>query len=253
MLPTSNLRRVLCRIGLQKRTSRFPGILYTVAGCRLQVAEQNNAWVLDKVKALVTDMTKAESFTDLSLPKSAPNFSRILDEANTVQMIVSNIWMLRVFNKQRIASDFFVRKEWDTLCQCFSAYKSAMKAGKPSDSHKSKLMNLVKALAKKYRTESAVEIEKPHREKLYKRLKLVRDIFPYNIVDLHARASVRSMSKETKGMKNIVQIGLGTQSTYKPRKVDRDSVVLDDKTTPGRPYEKSIVYVPGWSLKADEI
>ena len=46
----------------------------------------------------------------------------------------------------------------------------------------------------------------------------------------------------------FVQIGFGLESTFRPRKIERDSVILDEHTTPIEKASKSIIYVPGWSL-----
>ena len=219
----------------------------------LQLAERRNDWVLDKVKALVSEITKAEDFKDLSITKANPSIAKILDDVTTAKMLVAKVWYLAIFNKDRVSTDFFVRTDWDALCKSFAKLKKSRKDGKSSESDKSRLINLVNTLAKKYRPECENEVQIPHRMKLRERQEIARDLFPLNIVDIHARAAVRSRSDETKGMKKLVQIGLGTQSTYKPKKVDRDSVVLDDKTTPTKMHDKSIVYVPGWSLKPDEL
>ena len=45
------------------------------------------------------------------------------------------------------------------------------------------------------------------------------------------------------------RIGYGLVSTYKPRKIDRESVVLDSYTTAMEKGNKSIIYTPGWSIK----
>lgn len=219
----------------------------------LQLAERRNDWVLDKVKALVSDITRAEDAHELAVTSSNPSIAQILDQVTTAKMLVARVWYLAVFNKYRISNDFHVRTDWNDLCKSFSAFKNARKKGKPFDSFKGKLLNHVKTLAKKYRPECEYEIHKPHRIKLKKRLEITRDLFPLNIVDIHIRASVRSKSDEMKGMKKLVKIGWSMQSTYKPKKVNRDSVVLDDKTTPTKANDKHIVYVPGWSLKPEEI
>lgn len=46
----------------------------------------------------------------------------------------------------------------------------------------------------------------------------------------------------------IVQIGFGLASTYKPKRIDPESVVVDENTKPDVKPDKSIIYVPGWSI-----
>ncbi|PHX39727.1 hypothetical protein AO263_34610 [Pseudomonas sp. NZIPFR-PS5] len=45
-----------------------------------------------------------------------------------------------------------------------------------------------------------------------------------------------------------VKIGLGMESSYKPRKIDRQSVLLDQNTTTKFAHDKSILYTAGWSI-----
>lgn len=45
-----------------------------------------------------------------------------------------------------------------------------------------------------------------------------------------------------------VKIGLGIESSYKPRKIDRQSVLLDQNTTTKFAHDKSILYTAGWSI-----
>lgn len=111
---------------------------------------------------------------------------------------------------------------------------------------------MVKLLEAKYKAESEREILKPHRHLLLKRKELARSIFPHNIVDIFNRVQASSKSADTVDKRSRVQIGLGLQSTFIPKKIKRDSVVLDEKTTPTKTTDKSILYAAGWSLKPDE-
>lgn len=43
-------------------------------------------------------------------------------------------------------------------------------------------------------------------------------------------------------------IGLGLESSFKPKMVKREEVVLDAQTTAQQSTDKSIMYVSGWSL-----
>lgn len=45
-----------------------------------------------------------------------------------------------------------------------------------------------------------------------------------------------------------VKIGLAMESSYKPRKIDRQSVLLDQNTTAKFAHDKSILYTAGWSI-----
>ncbi|MBP5947955.1 hypothetical protein [Pseudomonas sp. P9(2020)] len=47
------------------------------------------------------------------------------------------------------------------------------------------------------------------------------------------------------------RIGLGLESTFKPKKITRDEVVLDAQTTAERGQEKAVLYSAGWSLSDD--
>lgn len=57
---------------------------------------------------------------------------------------------------------------------------------------------------------------------------------------------IRQYKKKTKGEGG--RIGLGLESSFKPKKIKRDEVVLDSATTADRENEKSILYAPGWTL-----
>jgi hypothetical protein len=61
-----------------------------------------------------------------------------------------------------------------------------------------------------------------------------------------AESTVKKKKKKPKS--GIVQIGLGLASTYKPRSLDRFSVVIDENTKPSKPLDKGIIYTPGWSI-----
>ena len=45
-----------------------------------------------------------------------------------------------------------------------------------------------------------------------------------------------------------VKIGFGLESSYKPRKIDRLSVHVDENTNAMLVEDKSILYVAGWSV-----
>ncbi len=51
---------------------------------------------------------------------------------------------------------------------------------------------------------------------------------------------------------NLPRIGLGMESTFKPKPVRRDDVSLDERTSALPKVDKSILYVPGWSLATEE-
>lgn len=57
-----------------------------------------------------------------------------------------------------------------------------------------------------------------------------------------------SLSQEKGETGRDGRIGYGLISTYKPRKIDRESVVLDSHTTAKEKGNKSIIYTPGWSI-----
>ncbi|GLO06573.1 MULTISPECIES: hypothetical protein [Pseudomonas] len=65
-----------------------------------------------------------------------------------------------------------------------------------------------------------------------------------------AAKQLRSYKK--KGIGAGGRIGLGLESSFKPKKVKRDDVVLDAQTTAPASTDKSILYVPGWSLSEDQ-
>ncbi|MNJ08353.1 hypothetical protein D3C77_24630 [compost metagenome] len=69
-------------------------------------------------------------------------------------------------------------------------------------------------------------------------------------VDPAARAAKRKRKKERKNNKpyGTVTIGLGLESTFKPKKIKRDSVVIDSRTRSTSTNEKSIIYAAGWSI-----
>ncbi|VVO18797.1 MULTISPECIES: hypothetical protein [Pseudomonas] len=59
---------------------------------------------------------------------------------------------------------------------------------------------------------------------------------------------IRQYKKKTKGEGG--RIGLGLESSFKPKKIKRDEVVLDSQTTADQEKEKSILYAPGWTLSS---
>lgn len=59
-----------------------------------------------------------------------------------------------------------------------------------------------------------------------------------------AAKQLRSYKKKGAGGR----IGLGLESSFKPKRIKRDEVVLDAQTTATASVDKSILYVPGWSL-----
>ncbi|MDD2038716.1 hypothetical protein NP572_19675 [Pseudomonas putida] len=67
---------------------------------------------------------------------------------------------------------------------------------------------------------------------------------------MYPKLPAKSKKNPSKGMGHQpVRIGLGLESTYKQRKVDRDSVVIDEHTEADEKPEKSILYTAGWSAK----
>lgn len=44
------------------------------------------------------------------------------------------------------------------------------------------------------------------------------------------------------------RIGLGLESTFKPKRIKRSEVVLDEQTSTTEGKDKSIIYAAGWSL-----
>ena len=59
---------------------------------------------------------------------------------------------------------------------------------------------------------------------------------------------MRQYKKITKGEGG--RIGLGLESSFKPKKIKRDEVVLDLQTTGDQVKEKTILYAPGWTLSS---
>lgn len=62
----------------------------------------------------------------------------------------------------------------------------------------------------------------------------------------NAAKQLRQFKK--KGLGSGGCIGLGLDSSFKPKKVKCEEVVLDAQTTAQQPMDKSIMYVSGWSL-----
>lgn len=69
-------------------------------------------------------------------------------------------------------------------------------------------------------------------------------------VDPVARAAKRKKKKHRQNNKpyGTVTIGLGLESTFKPKKIKRDSVVIDAHTRSSATHDKSIIYAAGWSI-----
>lgn len=72
-------------------------------------------------------------------------------------------------------------------------------------------------------------------------IKRVRDMYP--------KLPVRPKGSKNRLGHQPVKIGLGLDSTYKQKKVDRDSVVIDVHTETDEKPDKSILYTAGWSIK----
>lgn len=69
----------------------------------------------------------------------------------------------------------------------------------------------------------------------------VRVMFP----TIPTRVNVKPrLSEITKPLK----IGLGMESSYKPRKIDRQSVLIDENTRSKLAHDKTILYTAGWSI-----
>ncbi len=69
----------------------------------------------------------------------------------------------------------------------------------------------------------------------------VRAMFP----TIPTRVNVKPrLSEITKPLK----IGLGMESSYKPQKIARQSVLIDENTRSKSTHEKSILYAAGWSI-----
>ena len=71
------------------------------------------------------------------------------------------------------------------------------------------------------------------------------------------KQAMRDAAKQLRGYKKKGtvpggRIGLGLESSFKPKKVKRDEVVIDAHTTAKARADKAILYVPGWSLNEGE-
>ncbi|WP_426935120.1 hypothetical protein [Pseudomonas fulva] len=218
----------------------------------LQVAERRGDWVVDGAVRLATEITIAEDKSIHAVISQKPDMTEILSRSDNINMFKKNLWFLKSLTDEKIQTDRNAKADWSSIKSAFRLFNRARKAGENIDSNKSKLLKVVKELEKKYKADSEHEILKPHRNLLHKRKELARNIFPYNIVDIYNRAQASSKSAGAVDKRSRVQIGLGVQSTFVPKNVKRDSVVLDDKTTPTKTTDKSILYAAGWSLKPEE-
>lgn len=70
-----------------------------------------------------------------------------------------------------------------------------------------------------------------------------------NQVMIDLAKQIGQYKKKTKGEGG--RIGLGLKSSFKPKKIKRDEVVLDLQTTPDQGKEKTILYAPGWTLSSN--
>lgn len=218
----------------------------------LQVAERRGDWVVDGVVKLAAEITIAEDESIHAMVSQKPDMGDVLRKSDNINTFKKNLWFLKALTDERIQTDRFAKADWSSIKSAFRLFNRARKAGEDADRKRAKLLNVVKQLEAKYKAESEREILKPHRHLLQKRKELARNIFPYNIVDIYNRAQASSKSAGAVDKRSRVQIGLGVQSTFIPKKVKRDSVVLDDKTTPTTTTDKSILYAAGWSLKPEE-
>ncbi len=80
------------------------------------------------------------------------------------------------------------------------------------------------------------------RQLLYEeQMERVRTMFP----NIPTRVNVKPRRAD---VMKPVRIGLGLESSYKPRKIDRQSVLIDENTKPSLAPDKSILYTAGWSI-----
>lgn len=219
----------------------------------LQVAERRGEWVVDRVVSFASVITIAEDNSVHALVSQKLNMEEVLKKSDNINTFKRYLWFLNSLAAEKIQADRFAKADWSSIKSAFRLFNRARKTGEDVDRKKSKLLNVVKLLEAKYKAESEREILKPHRHLLLKRKELARNIFPHNIVDIFNRVQASSKSAGAVDKGSRVQIGLGVQSTFVPKKIKRDSVVLDEKTTPTKTTDKSILYAAGWSLKTDEI
>ncbi|AZE77308.1 hypothetical protein C4J99_1509 [Pseudomonas synxantha] len=218
-----------------------------------QVAERRGEWVVDDVVKLVIDITLVEVGHVQALVSKSLNIEEILKKSDNIYTFKKSFWFLKSLTEEKIQTDSSAKFDWNKIKSYFRSFNRARKAGEDLENKRSRLLSLMNLLETKYKAESERKILSPHRNILLKRKELARNIFPHNIVDVYNRAQASSKTLRTidKGVR--VQIGLGVDSTFIPKKINRESVVLDDKTTPSKKVDKSMLYVAGWSLNGEEL
>jgi hypothetical protein len=219
----------------------------------LKLAEKRGDWVVDRSINLAIELTKYEDHFILRAMVDELDMVSVLQDSHNINSFKKNIWFLKSLTEDRIENEPFCKGRWNKIKVRFREFNKARKNGNMLDSKKSKLLNLVKTLEIQFRLDSEKLITKAHNDKLVKRKSIARAFFPHNIVDVFNRAEAERRLKGDESSKARVQIGLGVQSTYIPKKIKRDSVVLDDRTTSKTVHDKHILYTAGWSLTPDEL
>ncbi|KTB91607.1 hypothetical protein AO073_01665 [Pseudomonas syringae ICMP 11293] len=217
----------------------------------IQVAERRNEWVVDRLIDLAVRITESEDYYIFKAMAEKLDTDYVLEHSYDVYSFKKNLWFLKCLTDERIENEPFCRGRWNKIKLRFREFNQARKSGKEIESRKKKLLNLIKTVEAQFGPDTKKLVIKLHNEKLAKRKDLARKIFPYNIVDVFNRvqAGQKSNSEVISGAR--VKIGLGVQSTFKPKKISRDSVVLDDKTTSRDKVDKHILYPAGWSMKQE--
>ncbi|WP_147480966.1 hypothetical protein [Pseudomonas caricapapayae] len=217
----------------------------------IQVAERRNEWVVDRLIDLAVQMTKSEDRYILKAMTEELDTDYVLDNSYDIYSFKNNLWFLKSLTDERIANEPFCRGRWNKIKLRFREFNQARKNRKELESKKKKLLNLIKAVEAQFGPDTEKLVIKLQSEKITKRKAFTRNIFPYNIVDVFNRVQAERKSKSEIDSGARIQIGLGVQSTFKPKKISRDSVVLDDKTTSKDKVDKHILYPAGWSMKQD--
>jgi hypothetical protein len=152
------------------------------------------------------------------------------------------------------------------ISRAWSAYSSKAVGGNDLDAARKKLCSVLEDVYRYYGAGSSGELEKKYYIILRKRTQHMYKLFTKREAGVQHQTRARADTKGDRmrrliselksnnddvSYKNLPRIGLGMESTFKPKPVRRDDVSLDECTSALSKVDKSILYVPGWSLASE--
>lgn len=238
-------------VGIKKQF----GALFSKEYNEILEKETQGEWVLEHVYALIEKITIAEIPIPETLHKTTvtkKELSQSIQLSAGLDDLARKFWFLKQYTK---GSGWLASASLAELQKEFVWIAKRKNAGKSISNGINSIVKILMQLQG-----DAIHLEKL-RIKIYQqeinstiltRRRLARDLFPYNVVDLHIRRQKRQRQVLDNPYKDIKKIGLGIESNFKTKAVRRESVILDEPTNPRTFSSGHILYTAGWSLR-DEV